>query len=166
MADWTTPKTWEDSELVTADLLNTHLRDNLEALKAPPTATYELDEADITTASTSFTDVAESLELTITTTGGDVWVWFFGMVENSVSQEVFFDIDVDGSRIAGDDGLWRTRATDSLQSVVIGRLISGLAAGEHTFKLQWKVDGGTVTLYAGAGTTNYDLHPQFGVREV
>ena len=29
---WTAPKTWEDNELVTADLLNTHLRDNLEFL--------------------------------------------------------------------------------------------------------------------------------------
>ncbi|MCD4687504.1 MAG: hypothetical protein K8S97_16360 [Anaerolineae bacterium] len=32
MADWTTPKEWEDSELVTAALLNTHLRDNLTYL--------------------------------------------------------------------------------------------------------------------------------------
>lgn len=31
---WTTPKTWESSELVTAALMNTHLRDNLNVLAA------------------------------------------------------------------------------------------------------------------------------------
>jgi hypothetical protein len=34
---WTTPRTWGTSELVTASLLNTHVRDNLAYLKASPT---------------------------------------------------------------------------------------------------------------------------------
>ena len=75
---WTTPKTWADDELVTANVMNTHVRDNLNALKAPPTARYELNRtSDYTTTSTSFVDVdGTKLALTITTSGGDVMVHF------------------------------------------------------------------------------------------
>jgi hypothetical protein len=34
---WTTPRTWVAGEVVTAALLNTHLRDNLDALGNPAT---------------------------------------------------------------------------------------------------------------------------------
>lgn len=30
---WTPPRTWVDTELVTADMMNTHVRDNLDYLK-------------------------------------------------------------------------------------------------------------------------------------
>ena len=42
MSDWTTPKTWVVDELVTAPLLNTHLRDNLGYLFARPGAQVKL----------------------------------------------------------------------------------------------------------------------------
>ena len=45
-------------------------------------------------------------------------------------------------------------------------LATGLAAGTHTFKLQWKTGAATATMYAGAGTPNLDVHPQFWAREV
>lgn len=35
---WTTPRTWVTSEVVSASLLNTHVRDNLNALYSPPYA--------------------------------------------------------------------------------------------------------------------------------
>lgn len=160
---WTQPKTWASEPLTSGDL-NTHLRDNLEALKEPPSANYILNESsDYTTTSTSFVDVdATKLALTITTNGGDVMVHFHAMVANS-SQHTFWDIDVDGTRIGTNDGIVRGAGTSI---VCFTRLITGLAAGSHTFKLQWKVNAGTATLYAGAGTSNGDLHPQFWVREV
>lgn len=36
---WTTPRTWNPGETVTASLMNTHLRDNLNYLKATAVAT-------------------------------------------------------------------------------------------------------------------------------
>ena len=42
-AIWSSPRSWSVGELVSASLLNTHLRDNLEFLKAPPTALYTLN---------------------------------------------------------------------------------------------------------------------------
>ncbi len=161
MADWTTPKTWAVDELVTASDFNTHIRDNLNALKAPPSAHYELDEAsDYTTSSASFVDVdATKLALTITTNGGDVLVHFHG----TVLYDAYFDVAVDGTRVGGNDGM--LCFTGSAIPVSFTRLITGLSAGEHTFKLQWKTTG-TCHLYAGAGTSGRDLHPQFWAREV
>jgi hypothetical protein len=169
---WTTPHTWEDNELVTADLLNTHLRDSLNALKAPPTDHHECDEAsDYTTTSTSFVDVdGTNLALTITTTGGDVLVHFHASMMHSNAGRIYFDVAVDGNRIAGDDGILGGVASNSAGAPVtwmtFTRLITGLSVGEHTFKLQWKTSGSTAKLFAGAGTSNGDVHPQFWAREV
>lgn len=41
---WTTPKTWNTGEPLTAADLNTHLRDNLEYLKDKPSGAYLANE--------------------------------------------------------------------------------------------------------------------------
>ncbi len=67
-----------------------------------------------------------------------------------------------------DDGLVVVRPSSASQRLNASffKLIQGLSAGVHTFKLQWKVNSGTATLLAGSGTANGDIHPQFFVREV
>jgi hypothetical protein len=168
---WTTPKTWNVDELLTAANLNTHLRDNLNALKAPPTDHYECDEAsDYTTTSMSFVDVeGTNLALTITTSGGDVLVHFHGSVAHSSGSRIYFDVTLDGTRIGGDDGMvvsYVDTSSGAMRFVSFTRLVPGVGAGAHTFKLQWKTGASTAKLFAGAGTTNHDVHPQFWVREV
>lgn len=170
---WTTPKTWNVDELLTAANLNTHLRDNLNALKSPPTGHYECNEAaDYTTTSTSFVDVdGTNLALTFTTNGGDVLVHFHASVMHTASGRICFDVAVDGNRVAGDDGMIGGYVPVSasgypMVQMTFTRLLTGLSAGEHTFKLQWKTSGATARLYAGAGTSWGDLHPQFWAREV
>jgi hypothetical protein len=166
---WTAPRTWATGELVTAAILNAHVRDNLEFLKSPPTTSFIADQSsDYTTTSTSFANVnATDLALNITTSGGDVLLVFSGSVLVS-SNTVFFDVDMDGIRIGGDDGLIAatTGGASNRIAVTLVRLVRNVVAGSHTFKLQWKVGGGSATLYAGAGTSQGDLHPQFFVREV
>ncbi len=166
---WTTPKTWAVDELVTASMLNTHLRDNLTALKTPPSAHYEVDESsDYTTTSTSFEDVdGTNLSLTITTNGGDVMAGFVGSVAHSLSANpIYFNVAVDGDDQAGDDGLLYVMPGTSGTLASFVTLLAGLSAGEHTIALRWRVNNGTGTLWAGAGTTYRDVHPQFWVREV
>lgn len=169
MSGWTTPRTWTVDELVTASMMNTHIRDNLTVLKDPPSDSYVANEAsDYTTTSTSFVDVdATNLRLTITTNGGDVMVHFHGTILAAQPLAIFFDVDVDDAgRIGGDDGIIRSTAQYPT-AMSFTRLITGLAAGEHTFDLMWKVStANTGTLYAGAGTSGCDLHPQFWAREV
>ncbi len=170
---WATPVTWGVDQLVTASDLNAQLRDNLNVLKTPPSAHYELNESsDYTTNSATFVDVdatAGKFNLTITTSGGDVFVGFHGCVEHSNSLAVFFDVLVDGvTQVGGNDGIVRVRqgAASDMVSVSFVRLVTGLSAASHSFKLQWKTGGATATLLAGAGTSGKDVHPQFWVREI
>lgn len=173
---WSSPRTWSAGELVTASLFNTHLRDQLNALKAPPTDYYNVDEAsNYTTTSTSFTDVdATDLALSITTTGGDILVMFSGSynVNNTIGR-LFLEIDLDGSAQATNDGALAyygngiTNIDGAILPISFQRWLFGVSAGAHVIKLQWKVSSGhTATLYAGAGTSNADIHPQFSAREV
>jgi hypothetical protein len=168
-AIWSSPRSWSVGELVSASLLNSHLRDNLEFLKGPPTALYTLNESsDYNTTSTSFVNVdGTKLSLSITTAGGDVLIGFCGCVLESAGT-LFFDVEVDAVRTGGDDGLCVVTPTTASQRLNASffKLIQGLSAGVHTFKLQWKVTAGTATLLSGAGTSNGDIHPQFFVREV
>jgi hypothetical protein len=168
-ATWSSPRSWSVGELVSASLLNQHLRDNLDYLKTPPTAAYILNESsDYTTTSTSFANVDNvKLALTIITAGGDVLIGFCGSVLQSAGT-LFFDVEVDGTRTAGDDGLLVVTpgASTNRGNATFFKLLQGLAPGSHTFKLQWKVNTGTATLFAGAGTSLGDIHPQFFVREV
>ena len=169
-ATWTAPKTWATGELVTATDMNTYLRDELEFLKDPPTATYVLNEgSDYSTTSTSFVDVdGTNLSLALTTAGGDVMIGFFGLFRSSSTFQVHLDVAVDGARWGGDDGIVAMRVSSNVPDREAGFvvLMQGLSAGAHTFDLQWKVSGGTMTLYAGAGTANADVHAQFWAREV
>jgi L-2-hydroxyglutarate oxidase LhgO len=166
MPTWTTPKTWSTGEALSANDMNTHIRDNLGALKAPPTAAYTPDEAaNYNTSQTTFVDVdASNLALTITTTGGDVMVGFHGHIFAN-GGICHLDVEVDGTREAGDDGITAVY-TNNHEAVSFTLLITNLDAGSHTFKLQWKVTAGSAALYAGAGTANLDVHPQFWVREI
>jgi hypothetical protein len=168
---WTTPKTWAAGELVTAAMLNTHLRDNLEYLKTPPADAYILNESgDYSTTSTSFVNVdGTKLALTIATAGGDVLVGFSGIASNtSGGGRVYLDVEVDTVRTGGDDGLVLITSSSAshAQNITFLKLVQGLSAGSHTFKLQYKVSTGTGTIYAGAGSSGYDTHSQFFVREL
>jgi hypothetical protein len=169
---WTSPHTWSVSELVTSTKLNEQLRDNMLALKDPPTSLYNVNEgADYTTTSDTFVDVdATDLSLTIVTGGGDVLVWFYGTVRNANGGGgVGLNFSVDGTDFAADDGLLVTASSSTLaENVAFIVLVQGLSAGSHTFNLRYRRNGGagTAEIFAGAGTSNLDVHSQFGVREV
>lgn len=145
--------------------------DAIEAVAIPDKDSTIVDEAtDYTTTSTSFTDVdATDLSKTLTTQGGPVVVMFLGSIKHSTTgMRIYLEIDVDGSPHATEDGilLWSTTTASELHPMAFARIITGLSAGSHTFKLQWKVSSGTATMYAGAGTSTLDVHPQFIVMEV
>ena len=158
---WTTPKTnWATGELVTAEDMNA-VGENLAVLGAlRSTVAVYTTPADIDGLSTDFVDVdSDNLNLTITTAGGDVQVHFHGTVYCRTRRSVRIDVEVDGTRQGGDDGMVQTASPsqESVSEIVsFTRLIQNLSAGTHTFKLQWKTNQ-SITLYAGA---------QFWVREI
>lgn len=168
---WSTPKTWTGEPLTSPDM-NTEIRDNLNALKNPPSDSYMANESsNYTTTSTSFVNVdGTNWSFSLDTNGGDVFVHFDGSFgQSSNTQKYYLDVTVDGTRLGQDDGLV-VDTIDVAGSHVIAtgftRLISGLSANTHVFVLQWKTQGGTLTMYAGAGTSGLDVHPQFWAREI
>ncbi|MCY4018234.1 MAG: hypothetical protein OXG39_02380 [Chloroflexi bacterium] len=159
---WTAPKTdWEVGELVSPGDMN-EVGENLATLKNPATAINTTSE-EIRVVGNEFSDLdSTNLNLTITTTGGDVLVHFDGaMARNVGPNRCHFDVDVDGTRQGGDNGLTHIDLVhgDRRHSLSFDRLIQGLSAGFHTFKLQWKGNdtGRGLILYPGA---------QFWVREI
>jgi hypothetical protein len=164
---WTTPATWTPGQVITATDLNTHLRDNLNFLFSRPNSVIKRDNnANYTTTSTSFVDVdGTNLKITLTITGSVVLLVFTVMA----SSNAVFDILIDSTRYAsgGNDGLLATQdASSSRGPVSAALLITGLSAGAHTFKLQWKAVTGTATLYAGSGVGNTDFIPTLWAVEV
>lgn len=125
-------------------------------------ANYIMDEETyFYTEETTFDDVdPTNLSLTICTSGGDVLVSYSGGYLNNIP--TYFDIDIDGTRFAGDDGIWRGQSVSPNFSI----LVPGLSAGNHTFKLQWKTGGANSKLHAGNGVTGIDLIGQFFVVEL
>lgn len=175
---WTTPRTWQ-SELVTVAMFNEQIRDNLNALKTPPTAIAYVDAASNFTTSTiaNFervdlaTDTEGVFKHTLTTNGGDVFVGFTVCIaQTSASAYVFFNVQYDGTTlVAGDDGLINPTADAApggIRAVSWSGYITGLSAGSHAFRLMWRVSAGTGTVYGGAGTANRDVHPTFWAREI
>jgi len=160
---WTTPKTdWTTGELVSASDMNA-IGENLAALRSlSATAAVYTTTRGIEINSNTFVDVdRDNLNLTVTTAGGDVLVHFHGSVHLNRAEGVYFDVDVDGSRQGGSDGILRSyfnayQSGDTYEALSFTRLIQNLSAGSHTFKLQWKTRG-TVPLRPGA---------QFWVREI
>lgn len=141
-----------------------------------PSDQYAADESsNYTTTSTSFVDVdATNFSLTITTHGGDVLLGFSGSSTQSALSNQHYDFyETTTGKYAStlsatpDDGsLGVTPPSASFAVISFVRVWPGLAAGTYTFRLRWKVTANTATLYAGAGTPNGDLHPQFLVREL
>lgn len=172
---WTTPRTWVTGEALLAADLNAQVRDNLAYLKEPPFSLRQMNEAaDYVTSATGMVEVDGSnseLSLTITTSGGAVLVGFFGTFSHSTQYgRCQLDVDVDGVLMGGDNGLLQGRSpaagSASAFAVSFTAIKTGLAAGSHTFKLMWATSGASLTLYAGAGTSGFDHHPQFWVREI
>jgi hypothetical protein len=158
-ATWTQPRTWSVGELTTAALMNTHMRDNFDALKSPPSSGKVSFAADFTSTSAAFVDVT-GVTATITTFGGGLNVNFSCMLTNSSATFVQFQILVDGvvERIL--PGV--TTAAAANFPYCVTHHIAAIAAGSHTIKIQTKCGAGTTTI---KGTTAASGDPQYYVIE-
>ena len=151
---WTTPKTWTVDEVVGASDMNTHLRDNLVALKDPPSAIYDGGTLTHTTTSSTFADVdAVNLKLSVTITGDTVLIGFVGECSSVSSASILgLDITVNGVSVTGGAGVIREHylPTNETQNVSSVWRETGLVAGKKEFRLQFRrpVLSGTVKLYS------------------
>ena len=142
---WTSPRTYTTGELITAAIMNTHVRDNFNALKTPPGG-FVSDTADQTTTSSAFVDIVNQT-LTFTTTGGDILAMFVGGFENAsvANLNLQFDIDGAGTGAIGFDNNVDTSAGRLTSATLLYRW-EGESAASHTIKVQWKTSTPTMSL--------------------
>ena len=173
---WHGTADWDVGQLVTAADLNAQVRDNVGYLFERPLTVITSDRgSDFVTTSTSFVNVhIDDMALTLTLAGTRARVTFQGNFRIQTSSpgtgRVYLDIAVDGIRQAGDDGLVVAQViSDDYVPLGFSWVVTGLIPGTHTFTLQWRatasVGSPTATLFAGAATSAYDMHPQFSVEE-
>lgn len=140
---WTTPKTWATSELVTAAMLNTHVRDNLNfllsgrgvslaALNTP--GTYS-------TTSTSFVDVNASWEVSLTPESSRVLV-LAGVTIKGSSTNSYWRIN----QVSGTAGDTLTIAGAGIYHVSYAQLWTVTPGAATSWRVQWKVQSGTMYL--------------------
>ncbi len=164
---WTAPATWNPGQVISATDLNTHLRDNLNyLLSGRARQTIKRDNnADYSTSSTTFVDIdSTNLSITLNLSGTAVLL-LFTAVGTPSSGVAFIDFDIDGTRFAagGVDGMG---ILGNRSVATIAALVTGLSAGSHTFKVKWKTNTSSTTIYAGSGVGGSDFIPTFEAVEI
>ncbi len=158
-ASWTAPITWNVDQLVTNEDLNEQLRDNLSYLLSPNHARILRDNSGTysLTNVTTFQDIdATNLSIDLETHGGPVWVHFQAIAYTSgTSIFGYFDIAVDGARVGSDFTLGlapvNTSSSAVRRPVSISLLLTGLSAGSHSVRPQWRTGPtDTITLLANS----------------
>jgi hypothetical protein len=106
-----------------------------------------------------------NMAFSMDTYGGAVLLCFVGTI--LANGQGLLDVSVDGTRIlnSATEGLVSVEDGAVPRAITFMHILEGLSAGSHDFILQWKPST-ALTMYAGAGTANYDLHGQFWAREV
>lgn len=159
-AAWTAPRTWVVGELVTAALLNTHLRDNLDWLKTPLESGVVTFSGDFTTTSTTYTDLT-GITTTITTKGGGLDLFFSCVMFSSTPAQSRFQVLIDGvaSGVLGQH--FNSSTTVPSQFSVFHHIVAQ-SAGSHTIKLQVLTTAGTLTIKGSSASLG---GPEYFVRE-
>ena len=110
---------------------------------------------DITTTSTSLVDLTGATITLVLPTASRVAFNFSGSWSLSGGNTRHINVDVDGVLLFGTNGLrYQTVTADRKRPITVGGLTAELAAGSHTIKVQWKVDGSTGTMH-GSSAENY-----------
>lgn len=138
-------------------------------LADPPSAIYDRPSTDptLTTSSASFgliDGTAGKYNLTITTRGNPVLVHFEAtLIHNTAAAYGYLDLEVDGVLTVGVGtiglSIFNYVNTAAYWAAQINRMVTGLSAGSHTFKMYWRTSAGILSLIPNSKS-------QFSVREL
>lgn len=106
--------------------------------------------SDISNTTGNWADMA-NMSITITTKGGNVLLMFSGVIKTSTSGYGHVRFDVDGTPHHDTFVHNQSGSVADHDSIGMQWLETSLAAGSHTFKVQWKDSSGTI-YQEGAGT--------------
>ena len=148
---WTAPRTWVTGEIVTAALLNTHLRDNLIDLDRRTSPTDATINTGQTTSSLSFTDLATvgpAVTVTIGSTGKAL-VAIYSSLFNTTNNYALAGYAVSGASTVAASDLAALQHGDSVAIRAGATLLqTGLTVGSNTFTMKYRKD-------AGAGVADF-----------
>ena len=166
---WTAPRTWVTAEIVTASIMNTHVRDNLlQTGPAKATTTSglivsnganilaeripdgDVETGSVNTASTSYVYLAPSPQVANATTGTKAIVLWSAGISNSTAGAISYaSFDITGATTASSgDSLsvaFESSAASDFATIGNAMLHTGLTAGSNTFTMQHRVTAGTGT---------------------
>ena len=148
---WTAPRTWVTGEVVTAALLNTHVRDNLIDLDrrtSPNEATVNTGQ---TTSSLSYTDLATVGPAVTQTIGstGKALVALYASLMNTTNNYALAGYAVSGASVVAAADLSALQHGSSVAIRAGAVLLQlGLTPGSNTFTMKYRKD-------AGAGVSDF-----------
>lgn len=151
---WTAPRTWTTGELVTAAIMNTHVRDNLLHLGEP--AGLTVDDTVTGFTNTSYADMdaltTDTLNAPVVTTADTLTTALVLIscrtIVQATSGNAFMSYRVSGaSTIASDDdfSVFATTAANNA-SRTFAHTRTGLTAGANTFEVQARVSANSATI--------------------
>jgi hypothetical protein len=105
----------------------------------------------INTSSATFVDMT-NMSITITTTGGNCLVLFSAPIDNNGKNLAQIRIVIDSTVLQTQEIYFPLENKDYACSIT--GLATSVAAGSHTFKVQWLTSAGTVTQYGNAFKRN------------
>ena len=160
---YTIPKTWAVDELLGATDMNTYVRDNVAALKNPPSflTAFASGALVLSTTATTFTAISSALSASLGTYGGDIMVFIqLQLASDTDTRRISLDWLVNGTALygayafgAGGARPGATTATKGNMTVFGPLLVTGLASGTHVFQPVWKTNTGTAFTWATTGAT-------------
>lgn len=172
---WTAPRTWVTSEVVTAAMLNSNVRDNLlhGSIKQIVRREYEITATGYSTTSLTFVDVdATNLKADITLVGGyGTLLAFCSFLGSGTNTASFYDLVCGTTRSY-------TSTTPNAATTVTGSPVgypisimgfwTGLSVGLQTVKLQYRNSFGSnsARVPLNSGGTFYASTVQFILMEV
>lgn len=144
---WTAPRTWANGEVPSASIMNTHIRDNINALVWQ----MNLVNTGETRANTAFGDLATVGPAVTITTGVTALVWVGSyQSNNTIDDGCAMSYAVSGATTTGasDNWSWFFNSAVTAGCQAIGGRMSRatLTAGSNTFTAKYRTQtGGTGT---------------------
>ncbi len=158
---YTIPKTWVVDEVLGATDMNTYVRDNIAALKDPPSflTAFASGALVLSTTATTFTAISSALSASLGTYGGDIMVFIqLQLAGDTDTRRISLDWLVNGTALYGAYAFGAGRARPGTTTFTTGNttvfgplLVTGLASGTHVFQPVWKTDAGTAFTWATTG---------------
>ncbi len=149
---WTTPRTWVTGELVTAALMNTHVRDNLIELGKILEHGEDFVEGTAVGSSSTFGELSGGPEVTVEVSTAALVLWGCGMTTDAGAAATTIArmrIVMSGanSGTVGHENMVRARnnpqGVEQLRYASI--VVSGLTPGSTTFTSEYAVSTSTCT---------------------